>query len=218
MFTIASNCRRAGIAALGMLTGIGGTAMTAPLGPIDRPIPAAGSSLPIELVQGGWRGGLPRAGGPIIWPRMGGGGAWSGGPRAWGGGAWHGGNWNGVRPWRGNGNWYRNGNWRGRPWYGGHGYYGHYNNCCDDNIGVFLGLGLPLLGLGLGGYGGGYYPGYYNGYYPGYSDGRYYPRRYYRAGNGHVRWCYSRYRSYRAWDNTYQPYNGPRRQCYSPYG
>jgi signal peptidase I len=42
---------------------------------------------------------------------------------------------------------------------------------------------------------------------------------YYRGtgGNAHVRWCYNRYRSYRAWDNTFQPYNGPRRQCYSPY-
>jgi hypothetical protein len=37
------------------------------------------------------------------------------------------------------------------------------------------------------------------------------------SGNAHVDWCYSRYRSYRAYDNTYQPYYGPRRQCYSPY-
>ncbi|MEO5323636.1 BA14K family protein [Mesorhizobium sp. CC13] len=37
------------------------------------------------------------------------------------------------------------------------------------------------------------------------------------SGDAHVQWCYDRYRSYRAWDNTYQPYNGPRRQCYSPY-
>ena len=26
-------------------------------------------------------------------------------------------------------------------------------------------------------------------------------------------WCAAKYRSYRAYDNTYQPYNGPRRQC-----
>ncbi len=38
-----------------------------------------------------------------------------------------------------------------------------------------------------------------------------------RGGSAHVRWCYDRYRSYRASDNTFQPYNGPRRQCYSPY-
>jgi len=53
------------------------------------------------------------------------------------------------------------------------------------------------------------------------SGPRYYepPRRHYRAGgNAHVRYCYNRYRSYRAWDNTFQPYNGPRRQCRSPYG
>jgi len=37
------------------------------------------------------------------------------------------------------------------------------------------------------------------------------------GGNAHVRWCYNRYRSYRAYDNTFQPYNGPRQQCYSPY-
>ena len=42
------------------------------------------------------------------------------------------------------------------------------------------------------------------------------PPRVYR-GDAHVRWCYERYRSYRAYDNTFQPYNGPRRQCISPY-
>ena len=42
------------------------------------------------------------------------------------------------------------------------------------------------------------------------------PRRYV-GGNAHVNWCYSRYRSYRAYANTFQPYGGPRRQCYSPY-
>ncbi len=49
-------------------------------------------------------------------------------------------------------------------------------------------------------------------------DPYYAPRRVYRGGgNTHVSWCYNRYRSYRAYDNTYQPYDGPRRQCYSPY-
>ncbi|MCX8996352.1 BA14K family protein [Rhizobiaceae bacterium BDR2-2] len=33
----------------------------------------------------------------------------------------------------------------------------------------------------------------------------------------HYDWCSSRYRSYRSYDNTFQPYNGPRQQCYSPY-
>ena len=36
-------------------------------------------------------------------------------------------------------------------------------------------------------------------------------------GSAHVEWCYNRYRSYRASDNTFQPYHGPRQQCYSPY-
>lgn len=39
----------------------------------------------------------------------------------------------------------------------------------------------------------------------------------YSGGNAHVNWCANHYRSYRAYDNTYQPYNGPRRQCVSPY-
>ena len=33
----------------------------------------------------------------------------------------------------------------------------------------------------------------------------------------HIDWCYDRYRSYRESDNTYQPYQGRRRQCHSPY-
>jgi hypothetical protein len=69
---------------------------------------------------------------------------------------------------------------------------------------------------------------YYGDYYP-YPMYRPYPYRYvhpypvaprriYRSGQGtHVNWCYHRYRSYRAWDNSFQPYHGPRRQCRSPY-
>ena len=30
-----------------------------------------------------------------------------------------------------------------------------------------------------------------------------------RSGGAHVQWCYDRYRSYRAWDNTFQPYQWP---------
>ena len=37
------------------------------------------------------------------------------------------------------------------------------------------------------------------------------------GGNRHTSWCYDRYRSYRASDNTFQPATGPRQQCYSPY-
>ena len=38
------------------------------------------------------------------------------------------------------------------------------------------------------------------------------------GGNSHVEWCYDRYRSYRAYDNTFQPTYGQRRQCNSPFG
>lgn len=33
----------------------------------------------------------------------------------------------------------------------------------------------------------------------------------------HYRWCDNRYRSYDYETNTFQPYNGPRRRCNSPY-
>lgn len=35
--------------------------------------------------------------------------------------------------------------------------------------------------------------------------------------NTHTRWCQGRYRSYSLQTNTFQPYNGPRRACVSPY-
>jgi len=46
------------------------------------------------------------------------------------------------------------------------------------------------------------------------------PRRYaprVSLTRAHINWCENRYRSYRAWDNTFQPYRGPRQQCWSPY-
>lgn len=82
--------------------------------------------------------------------------------------------------------------------------------------------------------------GYYHGYRgyryrrPGYRyyNGFYFPGSAFIAGavigdvlaaphrrvvrrhiGGHAAACYNRYRSYRASDNTYQPYSGPRRQC-----
>ncbi len=39
-----------------------------------------------------------------------------------------------------------------------------------------------------------------------------------RRNSDHVEWCSDRYRSYRASSNTFQPFNGGRRICYSPYG
>ncbi|BCG79831.1 BA14K family protein [Mesorhizobium sp. 113-3-3] len=108
------------------------------------------------------------------------------------------GNWNGRRHWNGDGNWNGGDDWRWRRH--------HHRRYYDDGAGAaILGLGL---GLGLS--------SMYNNY--NYYDAP--PRRHYRAGrlsNAHVRWCYNRYRSYRAWDNTFQPYGGPRQQCWSPY-
>lgn len=73
----------------------------------------------------------------------------------------------------------------------------------------FNGFWFPLAAFGLGAIVGGAIANN-----PGPGPG------YYGGGNvsAHVAWCYNRYRSYRDWDNTFQPYNGPRRQCLSPYG
>ncbi|AYC99864.1 BA14K family protein [Neorhizobium sp. NCHU2750] len=92
-----------------------------------------------------------------------------------------------------------------------------------------------------GGYRG--YPGYRHGYRR-YSDGYWYPLAAFGAGaiiggaiaapryvepapapiyHGaglnprHYEWCSSRYRSYDSYSNTFQPFNGPRQTCYSPY-
>jgi len=98
---------------------------------------------------------------------------------------------------------YRRGYYGGyRGYYGGYrGFYGGYRSYYDDWAVPF---GAFAAGAILGG-------------------ALYAPRVYaappvYSGAGGHVQWCYSRYRSYRAFDNTFQPYHGPRRQCYSPYG
>ncbi len=33
----------------------------------------------------------------------------------------------------------------------------------------------------------------------------------------HYQYCFNRYRSYHAPSNSFQPFNGPRQPCYSPY-
>ncbi|TCL75883.1 BA14K family protein [Rhizobium sp. BK251] len=126
-------------------------------------------------------------------------------------------------------------------YYGGFGGYGGYGGYRGYR--PYYGGYRPYYG---GGYRP-YRYGYYNGYrgYPYYRSGyRYYNNywfplaafgagaiiggaiasqpRYYAAPAGginprHVYWCESRYRSYRSYDNTFQPYYGPRQQCYSPY-
>ena len=50
--------------------------------------------------------------------------------------------------------------------------------------------------------------------YPRWRDGRNYQTR----RDAHEGWCYGTYRSYCAWDNTFKPHSGPRKQCNSPYG
>lgn len=91
-------------------------------------------------------------------------------------------------------------------------------------VGVFIGTGY---GYGHRRY---YRPRYYRPYRV-YRPRRYYrpryrvrriyraPRRVHRRGfsAAHYGYCSSRYRSYRASDNTFQPYHGRRRQCRSRY-
>ncbi|MBN9220913.1 MAG: BA14K family protein [Mesorhizobium sp.] len=180
---------KSGLIALGIVSSI-----TAPsyAGPILQPnlaVPASSTSPTATPVRDSWAGGNNQ--------RQFNGNDWrfrrSG---HWNRGNWDRGNWN-------RGNWNRGDNWRWRHrhYRGGGGYY-------DDGAAAVLGLGL---GLGLG------------SMYNNYNNYDYYqpaPRRYYRAGrlsSAHVQWCYNRYRSYRAYDNTFQPYNGPRQQCWSPY-
>ncbi len=119
------------------------------------------------------------------------------------GGHWGRGHWGGGRGghWRGPGPGYRPGFWNGHH---GYRYYRPGYRLYDD------GWWYPLAAFGAGAVIGGALaapppppppPAYYR---PGYSD-------------AHVQWCYNRYRSYRAYDNTFQPNYGPRQQCYSPY-
>jgi hypothetical protein len=210
MLSRLSSLARSSVVALAALSSLATAAPAAPLGPSFMPAVADSATLKPTLVQGEGRDKMNPA--YQIWPRnrnWGGGGNWGG--RNWNGGGrhWNGnGNWNGGgRHWNGGGNW--NGGWGNRyAWR--HGHWGHNNwNNWGPGFALGLGFGLPL----------GYYGGYYNNYGGYYDEPIYRPRAYrvYRGGSAHVQWCYDRYRSYRAWDNTFQPYNGPRQQCYSPY-
>jgi len=71
-------------------------------------------------------------------------------------------------------------------------------------------------GYGYGNNHGGGYVGHGGGY------GGYQQHHNYNKGRGrnwqqHVDWCSGRYNTYRAQDNSYQPYSGARQQCRSPY-
>lgn len=122
----------------------------------------------------------------------------------------------GRRNWRHGRGWDRG---RDRGWRRGYDRGRHYRRDRGRNFGgLALGLGV---GVPLGAYLASR-PSYDYGPY-GYDDSyvvrRVAPRPVYRSygGNRHVNWCYNRYRSYRAYDNSFQPYNGSRQLCYSPY-
>ncbi len=111
------------------------------------------------------------------------------------------------RNWDNGGNW-NNGNWNNgwdddRRWKKRRYARRHYNR--GPNIVLGLGFGIPAYR---------YADPYYDYNYVA-------PRRVYRRSYGlseaHIAWCFDRWRSYRVYDNTYQPYNGPRKLCWSPY-
>jgi hypothetical protein len=119
--------------------------------------------------------------------------------------------WRGERGWRGDRGWRAERRWHGRDrnvgwrdrgdrygWYRGHRGY-RYNR---PGYRYHDGYWFPFAAFGAGALIGGAIA----------ND-----RGYVGGGGSHVNWCENRYRSYRAYDNTFQPYNGPRRQCISPY-
>ena len=116
--------------------------------------------------------------------------------------------WSGGGRWQGNQNWHGNQDywWRhGRPYYRGHLGHRHYRHGHRQYRGHWFPPAAFIAGAIIGGAIANQAPApRYRGGYGGY-------------GNAHVEWCYARYRSYQDWDNTFQPYNGPRRQCISPY-
>ncbi|MBZ9807628.1 MULTISPECIES: BA14K family protein [unclassified Mesorhizobium] len=191
MNALFSSTVKSGLIALGIFSGVTAPSAAGPILQPDLSIPASTAAPTVTPVRDSWAGGNNRSSfnNDWRWRRSGG----------WNRDNWNRGNWSG-RHWSGR-HWNGGDDWRWR--HGRHHYRGRYY---DDGAGAaILGLGL---GLGLS--------SLYNNY--NYYDAP--PRRYYRAGrfsSAHVRWCYNRYRSYRAWDNTFQPYNGPRQQCYSPY-
>lgn len=96
-------------------------------------------------------------------------------------------------------------------WYGGHrGYRYHRDGYRRHSDGYWY----PLAAFGAGAIIGGAIA----------SQPRYVEpasRPAYGGGGGlnprHYEWCSGRYRSYDAYSNSFQPYNGPRQTCYSPY-
>lgn len=129
-----------------------------------------------------------------------------------------GGHYNRGRHYRGGGNYNRARYYHGGPRYRHGGYYRNgyrgyrdyrpgyrwYNNAWYPAAAF---VGGALVGSAIN-------QPYYNQPYYG---GTTYAAPAYGTNSAHVQWCYNRYRSYRASDNTFQPNNGPRQQCRSPY-
>jgi len=91
-----------------------------------------------------------------------------------------------------------------RGYYNGHRGYRHQRRGYRQQNGYWFPPAAFALGAIIGGalnnnnnYNGNVRPGYTN------------PQ--------HVGWCYNKYRSYRERDNSFQPYQGGRRECRSPY-
>jgi len=113
--------------------------------------------------------------------------------------------WRDGREWRGNRDrreWREGRRWQGdrRGWYNGHRGYRERRPGYRYHDGWWFPPAAFALGAIVGG-----------------AIANQPVRRVYDYSQEHIQWCYNRYRSYRASDNTFQPYNGPRQQCYSPY-
>ncbi|AZO67633.1 MULTISPECIES: BA14K family protein [unclassified Mesorhizobium] len=187
MNSLFSSTVKSGLIALGLISGIAAPSAAGPIMQPEISVPASTVAPTITPVRDSWAGGNDRRFNNWQWRRH-------DGRRFSRSGNWDRGNWHRRH-------WNRGDDWRWRH------HRRHYRGRYYDD-----GAGAAILGLGLGLGLGSMYNNNYN-YYDAPP-----PRRYYRAGSSaHVRWCYNRYRSYRAWDNTFQPYGGPRQQCWSPY-
>ncbi len=195
-----SSLVRSGLMTLGVLAGVSAPALALPaIGPLP-----SGTSDVVRVGSGEWEPGCPPGSSCFRSGGIGGGvvirqrdrefrrSGWDG-PRR----DWNRGNWRDDRRWRHNRWRYRDDGWRYRP----RPYYGGYGGYYGGGSGIYFNFSAPA----------------YRYYEPQYRYVQ--PRRYQRArlSRAHVNWCYNRYRSYRAYDNTFQPYGGPRQQCWSPY-
>lgn len=191
---------RSGLLALGLVAGVTAPSVAGPILQPDLGVATNTAAPTIIPVRDSWAGGNNYSPQMYDW-RWRRGGEWRGRDFRRDGNRHFSRNWD--RNWDG-GRWNGDGDWRWR-----HRHHRHFRG----GDAAILGLGL---GLGLGSMYGNYYDPYSYDPYPRYVQ----PRRIYRTerlSSAHVRWCYDRYRSYRAWDNTFQPNYGPRKQCWSPY-